>query len=476
MGGGLVQIANYGLQDIFLTENPTVSFYKQSHKRYTNFAIETHSQTFLDQLDFGQESELVIDNYGDLLYRMYLVVDIPGFSLSTKEERLDIDPHLLNYLKENDRVSSNVYSLTDMNDILRTVSDAKLRQARKFVTDDISLIDIEFLVRYWANRLANYPDKFVPRIKAIIEKEIPAMIKDLMPKSNRTGQTSAWVNNLGNELIDYYEISVGNQIVVSHPGSWLTAYHNLAVPQSKRACYNRLIGNMPELINPTSNKPSTRLYIPLIPWFSESASQSLPLVSIKQPITIKVRLASLDKLIDVPNLSLDQVSLLTERIFLDDYERDRFIKHRHEYLVHQLQYEVIDNINDDEVTVEVNFHHPTKYVTWTFEYEDNQTPKIESMTLLINDKELSGGSQDYVIFDAVQPYMHFPNSNGQAVYSFCLHPLDNQPSGSINLSRLDRFGFRIVFKERIKPVTMKVYAQSINVFRIAGSFGSFAFV
>lgn len=475
MTGGLIQIANYGIQDIFLTGDPSVSFYKQTHKRYTNFATETHSQTFLDQLDFGQESELVIDNYGDLLYRMYLVVDLPGFHLSSKQSSPKLDPDTLAYLKENDRVAQKIYSMSDIDEIMSAISDTRLINARKRVTIDINLIDIELLVRYWVHRLSKRLDLFIPRIRAIIETEIPTMVSELV-KPTSESLTSAWINHVGNALIERYEISVDNQIIVNHPGSWLTAYHNLAVPPNKRDCYNRLVGNVRELTSQTGSKEGMRLYIPLIPWFSETATQALPLVAIKQPITVKVRLAPLDKLIDVPNLSLGNVSLLTERVFLDDYERDRFIKHRHEYLVHQLQYELIEGINADDATVTLSFDHPTKYVTWSFEYEDREgLPQIESLALLVNDKELSEGQQDYVVYEAIQPYLHFPNSNGQAVYSFSLHPLDSQPSGSINLSRLVRFGFRIIFKERLASVRMHVYAQSINVFRIAGGFGALAF-
>ena len=41
MGGGLMQLAAIGPQDIFLTGNPQITYFKAVYKRHTNFAIET---------------------------------------------------------------------------------------------------------------------------------------------------------------------------------------------------------------------------------------------------------------------------------------------------------------------------------------------------------------------------------------------------------------------------------------------------
>ena len=40
MPGGLMQLIAYGSQDLYLTGNPQITFYKTVYKRYTNFATE----------------------------------------------------------------------------------------------------------------------------------------------------------------------------------------------------------------------------------------------------------------------------------------------------------------------------------------------------------------------------------------------------------------------------------------------------
>ncbi len=45
MGGGLTQLVNYGAQDIYLTGNPQITFFKVVYRRHTNFSMESIQQT-----------------------------------------------------------------------------------------------------------------------------------------------------------------------------------------------------------------------------------------------------------------------------------------------------------------------------------------------------------------------------------------------------------------------------------------------
>ena len=77
MGGGLMQLVAYGAQDVYLTGNPQITFWKVTYRRYTNFAIESIEQTFNGQADFGRRVQCVISRNGDLAYRTYLQVTLP---------------------------------------------------------------------------------------------------------------------------------------------------------------------------------------------------------------------------------------------------------------------------------------------------------------------------------------------------------------------------------------------------------------
>jgi hypothetical protein len=77
MAGGLMQLVAYGAQDVYLTGNPQITFWKVTYRRHTNFAMESIEQTFNGQADFGRRVQCTISRNGDLAYRTYLQVTLP---------------------------------------------------------------------------------------------------------------------------------------------------------------------------------------------------------------------------------------------------------------------------------------------------------------------------------------------------------------------------------------------------------------
>ena len=81
MGGGLMQLVAYGAQDIYLTGNPQITFFKVIYRRHTNFSMEAIEQTFNGSADFGKKVSCTISRNGDLMYRVYLQVTLPEVNL-----------------------------------------------------------------------------------------------------------------------------------------------------------------------------------------------------------------------------------------------------------------------------------------------------------------------------------------------------------------------------------------------------------
>lgn len=80
MAGGVMQIVAYGPQDVFLTGNPEITFFKVMYRRHTNFAIESIEQTFSGTVDFGRKVTCLISRNADLLDKVYLQVDLPALT------------------------------------------------------------------------------------------------------------------------------------------------------------------------------------------------------------------------------------------------------------------------------------------------------------------------------------------------------------------------------------------------------------
>ena len=81
-GGGLLQLVATGKQDVFLTGNPQITWFKMVYRRYTNFAMESQAIFFDGDPDFGKRLTCTIPRRGDLLGALTLEVTLPEVRLT----------------------------------------------------------------------------------------------------------------------------------------------------------------------------------------------------------------------------------------------------------------------------------------------------------------------------------------------------------------------------------------------------------
>jgi hypothetical protein len=80
MGGGILQLIYIGEQNLYLTENPQVTFFKMMYRRHTNFSIDTRQENFTTAISFGQRSQCVLSKDGDLLYRLGIHIKLSSLN------------------------------------------------------------------------------------------------------------------------------------------------------------------------------------------------------------------------------------------------------------------------------------------------------------------------------------------------------------------------------------------------------------
>jgi len=77
MGGGLMQLVAYGAQDIYLTGNPQITFFKVVYRRHTNFAMEAIQQTINGTIGATASSvSSTISRNGDLVGQLWLDIQL----------------------------------------------------------------------------------------------------------------------------------------------------------------------------------------------------------------------------------------------------------------------------------------------------------------------------------------------------------------------------------------------------------------
>lgn len=76
-----MQLVAYGAQDVYLSGNPQITFFKVVYRRHTNFAMESIEQVFNGAADFGRKVTATISRNGDLIHKTYLRVQLPAVSV-----------------------------------------------------------------------------------------------------------------------------------------------------------------------------------------------------------------------------------------------------------------------------------------------------------------------------------------------------------------------------------------------------------
>jgi len=107
MGGGLMQLVAYGAQDIYLTGNPQITFWKVVYRRHTNFARETIEQTISGSAVASGRGTVTVSRNGDLLSGVYVTAEDAGINagdalISTVEVQIggqQIDKHTAEWMQ-----------------------------------------------------------------------------------------------------------------------------------------------------------------------------------------------------------------------------------------------------------------------------------------------------------------------------------------------------------------------------------------
>ena len=340
MGGGLMQLVAYGAQDVYLTGNPQITFWKVTYRRYTNFAMESIEQTFNGQADFGRRVTCTISRNGDLAYRTYLQVTLP-----------EINQQMLP-AGVGQNLASNVLGSTTPG------ADNKGLEYGVFA------------------RWLDFPGE---QMVSMVEVEIGGQRIDR--------QYGDWMH-IWNQLTltaeqqrGYYKM-VGNttQLTFITDPSFAAVDGPCATTAPTQVCA------------PRNALPETTLYVPFQFWYCRNPGLALPLIALQyHEIKINLDLRPIDeclwavsslqnvcdnaktptKVATAYQQSLVAASLYVDYVFLDTDERRRMAQNPHEYLIEQLQFTGDESVGSSSNKIKLNFNHPCKELIWVVQPDQN---------------------------------------------------------------------------------------------------------
>jgi hypothetical protein len=82
MPGGILQLIAIGLNDLYLIGSPQITLFKIVYRRYSNFSLCTTTMRPYGNTDAGCDFIIKLDNRGDLVHHINLIVQIPQINIA----------------------------------------------------------------------------------------------------------------------------------------------------------------------------------------------------------------------------------------------------------------------------------------------------------------------------------------------------------------------------------------------------------
>jgi len=557
MPGGLIQIVAYGAQDLFLTGIPEITFFKFLYKRYTNFAMEFIELNLDGNKNFGEEISCEIPKNGDLINDMILKVTLPSVSLTRTETNEEIEQYyndliqaetsiknfnnFINFIYQSIIIANeglenfnenfdNIY--TNINNYIDSNKDFLLQ--KNIIGDNINnqfnitshILDIYNLNENQIikkNKLKLLVESYIDKSYQILKnlQDDYSNKKTIYDDSLNNNYKFSWINTLGWNIVSTIELEIGGFTIDKSYNQYLYIWNQLFNSNFKKLDFNKLFSLTSSVYTYDNNtKNNFDIYIPVKLFFNKDYSLSLPIISIKhQTIIIKFKINQLSNLIytDYQNndlqskIKINNIKLLTNFIYLDQDERIKFATSNHEYLIEQINQYQYKNLKNNDINLELNFNHPTKYVIWTNQKDSDinlynihntyssilnytLTDSYPTITSYKNNTissaylQLNGVNRsipyDGIYHNHVTPYEHNLSScdDGINLFSFSLNPNQLQPSGSCNFSKLNKKFLKITlnddFLDRLVDtdyIITNVFSVNYNILRFKKGMASLAF-
>jgi hypothetical protein len=493
-----------GAADKYLSQNPSITFFRFRYNRYTNFAMEAIEQPFNTMVSFGQDCSLTFNRTGDLLYWTYVVITLPGI--------YGCDPC---GPKDNNNPAQFAAPCGAAYNAPGGVPMPPPYCAQGYG----GAIFPGLTSQTFCDPCGDQPP----------DPDAPTHPDGCCPYPENVNYPWAhWTNAVGQWLVRRSSLVIGGQVIDTLYCDYLFMWEELSGKPGKRLM--EMIGKDTSLSNLIEDSMQTRrLYVPLPFWFTQTSGNALPVVSLQfHGIQLHVCFQDLSTCIQTscntcPGMNPHNVVVIkcmektpltdvdlkavieSTYIYLDIDERDRFATGSFEQLICQLQTYTVTS-RSQQVQMALNFNHPIIELIWAvrrvcqvnvnnnFCYSGKGClDPVATVSLKLNNLPRFP-EKEGKYFRLVQPWQYHTNIPDAHIYcySFALHPEEAQPSGSCNFSRIDNIELSLWLQPGIttppqeQPANCNgilntgdyqvlVYGRNWNVLRFREGLGGIAF-
>lgn len=517
MGGGLLQLVAYGAQDVYLTGNPQITFFKSIYRRHTNFSIESFKHSFSGAPSFGSKLTATIPRNADLLHKMYVAVTLSGadslasdkrwawthylghallksVEISIGGQRIDLQTSDWNHLwydltssREHERGYNEMIGNTAKNTALQPAHD-----------EMVLYIPLNFF-------FCRHIGQALPLIALQyhdVKLDITFETADKLISSSGFTTTNV-ANELGLSIVDAQLYCDMIFLDTDERKRFAQTSHEMLIEQVQYVVDSTELNTRVDMPfnHPVKEvvwfvKPARGKYL----WYHPTDEEHMRMIATKRFVLAVARYQA-------GNLVLDNNSILPavglSAPLLDMFERTQPVAVSNA--------PVVDNVTllGDLLTVEeisektslllagvtrpvagdgaakydVSVQAPFNYGI----YLDGSVNPMQSAVIQLNGHDRFS-PRDATFFNYIQPHQHHHKTpaDGVNVYSFAISPEELQPSGTLNFSRVDTavLSFQMgnksmtttnLWNKFLQGSLVSIYALSYNVLRILSGMGGLAF-
>lgn len=351
----------------------------------------------------------------------------------------------------------------------------------------------------------NDTPQFGHKISCIIQKRGHLLSKMhlqiRLPKLVKNGGTYAcWSDTIGYAIFNGpIELQIGGVIVDRLYPEFLNAWDELTNVNKRDGTNLMLLKSDTYVSNYYNAGKDVDLIIPLDFWFTKQYNSALPILSMSnQEIKINFRLRNFEQCVNYDGLEPHYVdiidsNLFAEYIYLDDIILNEFQKQKHLFLIDQVQYNGDEMINSNSTVhnATLKFNHPCKEVLFFCSENENiennnyfaysktpdDTPLIKSASLLLDGKLRFDNLPEYYYRTIFAQNAH-SNIPLKYIYvmPFSIRPEDNQPTGSLNMSRFNDVTLSLNLEVNNPKLKLSVYSLTYNIVKIENGLLTMEFV
>jgi len=497
MGGGIVQLAGYGLQDMYLTYQPTITYFKMVYKRHTNFSSESIPQNFQNKPNFGGRYTCNIAKNGDLMGKVYLCITLPNIPKIIDTNFINQDTYLKNVVITAwiEKVGFGIINSIELEiggqiidklygDWLNIWYELTQRSNKRGLNQMIG--NVPSLTNYNNGHTSNLLYVPIPFYFC----KYNGLALPLIALEYSDVKINVEFNNLKDVLIvgPTHYIQISENTVNFLPNEIICQVVNNVNIYGKFIKYDELTNRLYYIkINSSTSFVSNILISGTITSYKV------------MPNALEVNyLTKINSVFNIDSITLGDTFLYVDYIFLDNNERLKFARSNHEYLIEQLQFDNEKVIINNNNKIKITYNHPTKCLFFVTQYQyisssnlldvfnyttsyDKKigTNIINNVHFLLNGKDriTPRSSQYYSWIQTLQNFSNTPDE-GINMYSFSINNEQYQPSGSCNFSRIDDITLVLTVDKSVSynnPAVARIYAISYNVLRIINGVAGLAF-